>query len=228
MYYLPRIKPRVYSISSSPDIDNTKLSITFSLAKYFTPQPYNKTIFGQCTKWIESKILNSVIPISIIKGVSFPQLNLTQPLICIATGTGIAPIRSFLLQRKSMILDKKLTPNVCWVFYGCRTRNEYLYSEELESMVTSGIITKLIIAFSQEEQKIYVQNKIYEYGQQLILLMLVNHGYINICGLTAMAIPLKQIWIQLLKEQANMHNELASLTLKDWEITQRYNSEVWS
>jgi len=156
------------------------------------------------------------------------QHNLMQPHILIATGTGIAPIRSFLLHRKTMLQQQKYPLSACWVFYGCRTKSEYLYSQELESMMESGIITKLIPAYSREGPKVYVQNKIAEHGESLISLMILNQGCIHICGLSAMVKPLQTTWTKLLMEHSNFSEDLASKTLEDWKSAHRYIIDVWN
>jgi NADPH-ferrihemoprotein reductase len=93
--------------------------------------------FGLCTKWlfdIASHPQNETIPFYIKKG-SFPNVTLEDSILIIATGTGIAPIRSFLWDRFYQFKQKEENANVgrTVFFYGCRKKDfDYFYGEENE------------------------------------------------------------------------------------------------
>ncbi|MEJ2366667.1 MAG: hypothetical protein P8017_18765, partial [Deltaproteobacteria bacterium] len=55
------------------------------------------------------------------------------PIVMFAGGTGIAPFRSFILERAEQ--DNAAD---CWLFLGTRTRAEFYYQEELAPIVAQG------------------------------------------------------------------------------------------
>jgi len=67
------------------------------------------------------------------------------PIVMIAGGTGIAPFRSFILNRA-----QQSNPGETWLFFGTRTRTEVYYQQELERLVAQGRLN-LRTAFSQDD-----------------------------------------------------------------------------
>ena len=81
------------------------------------------------------------------------------PIMMIGPGTGIAPFRAFLHERRALAATGKN-----WLFFGERSAaTDFLYREELESMLADGHLTRLDTAFSRDqERKIYVQDRMVE------------------------------------------------------------------
>lgn len=106
------------------------------MVEYFTFSGRKK--IGLFSNFIQNLIktdnFNQEIPLFIQEG-NFPQIKITDNLIMISTGTGIAPIRNILWERYSIIKNssdiKDVGSNL--LFYGCRYRKkDYLYGEEFE------------------------------------------------------------------------------------------------
>merc|ERR1712137_590313 len=84
------------------------------------------------------------------------------PMIMVSAGTGFAPMRSFLQERKA----RKATGPI-YVFFGCRNEStDWLYSEELKKYQQEGLITGMWVGFSRSDvhPRQYVQDKILEQG----------------------------------------------------------------
>jgi len=93
--------------------------------------------FGLCTTWIYNQILNkkSVKIPFMIKDGDFPKMTISDNVIMICIGTGIAPIRNLLWNRFSE-LDNSEQIGKSLLFYGCRSKDtDYLYNNELEQFV---------------------------------------------------------------------------------------------
>lgn len=83
---------------------------------------------------LASNNFDEFIPFYIKKG-NFPKITLDKNVLIIATGTGIAPIRSFLWDRFYQFknLDENLPMGKTVFFYGCRKKEkDYFYGEENE------------------------------------------------------------------------------------------------
>ena len=95
------------------------------------------------------------------------QISVEKDELIITTGTGIAPIRSYLIERNMTKTKGKII-----LIYGCRDKDkDYLYKEEFEqrSQVYSNLNIELYNAFSREgNNKYYVQNVIIEQSNVII------------------------------------------------------------
>ena len=82
----------------------------------------------------------------------------TCPVIMVGTGTGIAPFRSFWLERKADKIRLKMPNGVNgneWgdmiLYFGCRSsHSDDLYSDEIKPLVKSGVINQYYVAYSRE------------------------------------------------------------------------------
>ena len=85
----------------------------------------------------------------------------------IGPGTGIAPFRSFLHERRALNHTGRN-----WLFFGERSAaTDFLYRDELESMQSDGHLTRLDLAFSRDQDhKIYVQDRMLERASRILQL----------------------------------------------------------
>jgi len=164
---LPKMQPRYYSISSSPNETPGRVSLTAVLVEYSTPT--KRIAKGVATSWLNThradsqKGITQKIPAYIRKSAfKLPPSN-TTPIIMVGPGTGLAPFRGF-IQERSYRSKKGETLGDAVLFFGCRHPDkDYLYREELEEYSSKGIITHLSLAFSREtDEKVYVQHKMME------------------------------------------------------------------
>lgn len=78
-------------------------------------------------------------------------------IMMICSGTGIAPMRSFIQQRQR--LAHRDAPALA-LYYGGRTRGEMAYVDELDSLPTALVNTHLALSRSPDEPKRYVQEQL--------------------------------------------------------------------
>jgi sulfite reductase (NADPH) flavoprotein alpha-component len=99
-------------------------------------------------------------------------------MIMVGPGTGIAPFRAFLQEREYRQANGKN-----WLFFGDRNAStDFIYREEIEAMQANGLLTRLDLAFSRDQQeKIYVQDRMLENGAELYA-WLEQGGYFFVCG----------------------------------------------
>jgi sulfite reductase alpha subunit-like flavoprotein len=103
------------------------------------------------------------VPIFLRKGGAFkPPPDLSTPWILIGPGTGVAPFRGFLQERRARIneMQKQQSTSTdtngiagigeCWLYFGCRRPDlDYLYESDLKSFEQDGTLTRLAVAFSR-------------------------------------------------------------------------------
>ncbi len=174
---LPRLTPRLYSISSSPLAHPGQVHTTVSVVRY---QTHGRHRGGVCSTLLDDRVeVGDRLPLYIHPNKKFrlPQ-DPSASIIMIGPGTGIAPFRSFLHQRR---ITGATGRN--WLFFGERSAaTDFLYREELESMAADGHLTQLDTAFSRDHgHKVYVQDLILHHAKR-VWAWLEEGAYVYVCG----------------------------------------------
>ena len=98
-----------------------------------------------------------LLPVYQKPGGSFSHpASLAAPIVMIGPGTGVAPFRGFLQERRERRRRGQGESEVgeSWLFFGCRRRDEdYIYGDELEEFESDGTLTHLEVAFSRETEE---------------------------------------------------------------------------
>ena len=71
----------------------------------------------------------------------------------IGPGTGIAPMRALMQERKHQFEKSKSSASVRnTLFFGCKNKDiDYIYREEIENYAKDGTLTELHLAFSRDQ-----------------------------------------------------------------------------
>jgi sulfite reductase (NADPH) flavoprotein alpha-component len=174
---LEPLQPRLYSISSSYNATPGKLSLTVDCVRYVVGK---RRRLGLASTFLAERIKpGDPVKVYVQKahGFALPQDPRT-PIIMIGPGTGIAPFRAFLLDRKATGATGKN-----WLFFGHqRSSCDFFYSDELNALKTSGLLTRLSLAWSRDgDKKFYVQDRMREVGRELWT-WLAEGAHLYICG----------------------------------------------
>jgi sulfite reductase (NADPH) flavoprotein alpha-component len=174
---LEPLQPRLYSISSSHNATPGKLSLTVDCVRYVVGK---RKRLGLASTFLAARINpGDEVKVYVQKAHAFglPQ-DAKTPIIMIGPGTGVAPFRAFLLDRKATGATGKN-----WLFFGHqRSDCDFFYRDELNAMKTSGLLTRLSLAWSRDgEKKFYVQDRMREVGRELWS-WLADGANVYICG----------------------------------------------
>jgi sulfite reductase (NADPH) flavoprotein alpha-component len=174
---LEPLQPRLYSISSSHNATPGKLSLTVDCVRYIVGK---RKRLGLASTFLAERIKpGDQVKVYVQKahGFALPQDPKT-PIIMIGPGTGIAPFRAFLLDRRATG-----APGKNWLFFGHqRSDCDFFYSDELNAMKTSGLLTRLSLAWSRDgAKKFYVQDRMREVGRELWT-WLAEGANVYVCG----------------------------------------------
>ncbi|KAI9471882.1 MAG: hypothetical protein EXX96DRAFT_582086 [Benjaminiella poitrasii] len=156
--------------------------------------------------------------------------NPNVPVIMVGPGTGVAPFRGFVRERA---YEKKQGKPIgtTLLFYGSRNASQdFLYAEEWpELFETLGGDSRIITAFSRDQaQKIYVQHRLQEHGQE-IWGLLQKGAYIYVCGdAKNMARDVNQTFVHCAMEFGGMDDAKAHEFVKGLRTNGRYQEDVWS
>ncbi|CAF0860268.1 unnamed protein product [Brachionus calyciflorus] len=230
---LPQMKSRFYSISSILNNQKNEVEITFAILKYET-KINGSVYYGLCSKFLGDSEIGKVISAEIIESKKFKlPKDLSLPVILIGSGTGIAPFRSFWIQRQSMLQRKSTDLNIgdFALIYGCREKEkDLLYSKEIENLRAAKIINDFYPAFSRDPNfpKEYVQDKIYENKERII--ELINRGaHIYICGRSDMSNGVTKAINQIYDEKLNLSGKVNNQdVIKILKQENRFHQDIFN
>ncbi|HXH27428.1 MAG TPA: cytochrome, partial [Candidatus Polarisedimenticolia bacterium] len=227
---LPPLRPRYYSISSSPLAGSGVCSITVGVvgglarsgrgafkgvcSNYLAAEPAGSTIYGF--------IRRPTIPFH-------PPENPHLPMIMVGPGTGVAPFRGF-LQERAALKQQGVPVGESMLFFGCRDPlQDFLYEDELRGYEAAGV-TRLHAAFSREpgKPKTYVQQSIREQGDA-VWRLLQQEASIFVCGDAArMAPDVRQAFAEVYRERTRASDADAQAWLADLVKSRRYLEDIWA
>ncbi|MFD6392526.1 molybdopterin-dependent oxidoreductase [Nocardia sp. NPDC060259] len=175
---LKKLQPRQYSISSSPLTTPDEVQLTVGVVRYGDPVGDSARRGGVCSTFLADRA-GAEVPIFLQRAPHFrPPLDPNAPMIMVGPGTGIAPFRGFLHERRAVGATGRN-----WLFFGDQhAAQNFYYRSELEDMFRSGFLTRLDLAFSRDQrERIYVQHRMIEHGAELWS-WLRDGGHFYVCG----------------------------------------------
>ena len=174
---LEPLQPRLYSISSSHNATPGKLSLTVDCVRYVIGK---RKRLGLASTFLAERINpGDELKVYVQKahGFALPE-DPKIPIIMIGPGTGVAPFRAFLMDRRATG-----APGKNWLFFGHqRSECDFFYSDELNALKTSGLLTRLSLAWSRDgDKKFYVQDRMREVGRE-VWTWLAEGAHVYVCG----------------------------------------------
>ncbi len=160
-----KLNIRLYSISSSQKAHPDEVHLTVATVRYTS---HGRARAGVCSSFLAERVTpnETLIPCFVNHGKGFrlPEPNEETPIIMCGPGTGIAPFRAFLEERKATNAKGK-----SWLFFGeVSSKSCFFYKDEFEAYLADGTLTKLSTAWSRDQaEKIYVQHKMLEASAEL-------------------------------------------------------------
>lgn len=220
---LEPLQPRLYSISSSIKANPGRVSLTVDRVQ--------DDIDGRSRLGLASTYLGDRAPVGAdlqvyvqkAHGFALPDDG-AVPIIMVGPGTGIAPFRAFLQERKVAAAVGK-----AWLFYGHqRSSTEFFYKEELQAFQREGTLTNLSLAWSRDgAEKVYVQNKMREEGRELFA-WLEEGAHFYICGdAKRMAKDVELALCEIIATHGNVSQEDAKSYVDKLKQAGRYQADVY-
>mmetsp|Transcript_2971 Transcript_2971/g.4601 ORF Transcript_2971/g.4601 Transcript_2971/m.4601 type:complete len:732 (+) Transcript_2971:132-2327(+) len=262
---LPPIRPRHFSIASAPSTqlvenendDHSYFDIELCVAVVNGTTPLGRAYRGLCSTFLANQLPcdGYCPPLCLwIKPGSFTKLPLElssdqgafeTPILCIGAGTGVAPLRSLILEREARrrliqketsMVDSSVIPqtddgrdNI--LVFGCRkAQADFYYKDEWESLSERQQL-RLLTAFSRDQwHKIYVQQVV---GKTDDGMFVANHllhrgGAIYVAGGAKMAQAVREEILECLAKSLDGGEKQANTFLKKLQRIGRYSIEAWS
>ncbi|MCA9778277.1 MAG: cytochrome P450, partial [Candidatus Eremiobacteraeota bacterium] len=226
---MPALKPRYYSISSSPSALGRLCSITVGVVD--APARTGRgTYHGTASNFLASKARGTeIFGFVHDTGSSFrlPHSPIT-PIILVGAGTGVAPYRGF-LQERAVLSEQGKELGPALLFFGFRHFNQdFLYRTEFEDYEKMGV-ARIVTAPSREsERKVYVQNRIVEEGEE-VWKLLEQGGVVYVCGdASRMAPSVREAFKTVFRANFKDDEEASEAWILDLQSSGRYLTDVWA
>lgn len=217
----PPLRPRAFSISSSPLVHRGEAHLTVAIVAYRTKLSIPRR--GICTSYLAELEHGSRIKVWFSKGtLKLPADG--GPVIMIAPGTGLAPMRALLEER----ICHNERDNM--LFLGIRNvEGDYFYRDQLETWETEGKLRLYVAASRDQAAKIYVQHRIAEHGAELWSKMQDPRCTILLSGSSGrMPQDVEAALVAVIRDHGGLDDDAAKAFLAQIEKQKRWIQECWS
>jgi sulfite reductase (NADPH) flavoprotein alpha-component len=218
-----KLPPRLYSIASSPKAHPGEVHLTVGVVRY---DAHGRNRKGVCSTYLAERIEEggkAEIFVTPNKHFKVPA-NPDAPMIMVGPGTGIAPFRAFVEERKAIDAKGKN-----WLFFGDQHYlTDFLYQTEWQDYLADGILTKLDVAFSRDQaKKVYVQDRMRENAKELYTWLQEGASF-YVCGdASRMATDVDTALHDIVQAEGGMSAEEAAAYVKQLKTDKRYLRDVY-
>jgi len=217
------LQHRVYSISSSPLAHDGTVHLTVASVRYRSGE---RDRGGVCSTYLADRVgEGDRVGVFVSKNNSFRlPVDDTTPVVMIGPGTGIAPFRAFLHERRA-----RNASGQNWLFFGDQHQSsDFIYEDELNGLTRNGVLTRLDLAFSRDQsEKIYVQTRMREQGRDLFD-WLENGAHVYVCGdATRMAKDVDDALHEVVAEHGGLDADAAEDYVNNLKRSKRYLRDVY-
>ena len=182
---------------------------------------------GVCSTFLADRVIPGETPVPVFvqagHGFRLPADGAT-PVIMVGPGTGIAPFRAFLEERRATGAGGRN-----WLFFGDQQRAlDFLYEDELTALHADGHLTRLDLAFSRDQAgKIYVQCRMLEHAAELWR-WLEDGAHFYVCGdAQRMAKDVESALREVVQKAGGRTPEQAAGYVAELKARKRYQRDVY-
>ncbi|HLP26615.1 MAG TPA: sulfite reductase subunit alpha, partial [Acidobacteriota bacterium] len=220
---LKRLQPRLYSISSSPRAHAGQVHLTVGAVRYDLAGRARK---GVCSTFLAERALAvGRAGVFVHRNPNFRlPTNGDTPVIMVGPGTGIAPFRAFLAERRATGAKGRN-----WLFFGDqKSSTDFLYREELEDLQRDGTLTRLDLAWSRDAAtKTYVQHRMLENAAELFAWLEAGANF-YVCGdASRMARDVDEALVQAVARASGRTPDKAADYVAQLKSARRYQRDVY-
>ncbi len=214
--------PRLYSIASSQRVTPSEVHLTVETPRY---ELDGKKRVGLASGYLCDRLSDGeAVVVHKVAGAHFRLAPAGTDMILIGPGTGVAPYRAFLLERR---FTGDAGKN--WLFFGHQHADkDFLYQDDFTELQKAGVLTRLDCAWSRDgAEKRYVQHLMREIAAELFA-WIRGGAIVYVCGdKQHMAADVHRALVEIVAEQGAMSAQEAEKFVKDLESAGRYRLDVY-
>jgi cytochrome P450/NADPH-cytochrome P450 reductase len=226
---LPPLRPRYYSISSSPRTGGADCSITVGVVR--GPARSGAGVYhGTCSGHLSELPEKGTAFVFVRKPtIAFrPPADPTTPMIMIGAGTGLAPFRGFLLDRAADAAEGRTVARSL-LFFGCRSPEaDELYADELRGFEEQGLV-HVVPAYSRwaGAPRRYVQEMMREHADE-VWELLQQGAAVFVCGNASTIAPgVRAALRQVFCDRTGASEADADAWLAGLRAADRFLEDIW-
>jgi benzoyl-CoA 2,3-dioxygenase component A len=198
---------RAYSVASARGGEHIGKGDIALTVKRVTEDYDGKPYLGVCTNFLCD--LNPGDPVRVVGpyGTSFLMPNHdNSSLMMICTGTGVAPMRAMIEQRRR---NGNKDNGSMMLFYGGRTPGEIAYHDELMGLPAGLLDVNMAYSRVAGQPKQYVQDLLRAKAQQIVAMLRNDDCFIYVCGLKGMENGINEAFRDICRDNGSNWDELA-------------------
>jgi sulfite reductase (NADPH) flavoprotein alpha-component len=220
---LMKLQPRLYSVASSLKVHPNQVHFIVDVIRY---ESHGRIRKGVASSFLAERANDVPVPVfpSVAKHFHLPE-NPETPIIMIGPGTGIAPFRAYLQERKAIGAKGKN-----WLFFGAQHEHcDFAYRDEFEAFTKEEILTRLDCAWSRDQrQKIYVQHRLMENAAEIWKWLDAEGAHFFVCGdARRMAKDVDATLRKIVQEQGGKNADQANEYVEKLKSQKRYKRDVY-
>lgn len=157
------LAPRAYSIASSRREVGEEAHLLISAVRYET---HGRARKGVASNYVAERLKRGGrVRVKLKPNKHFALPAGDRDIIMVGPGTGVAPFRAFVQERRATQATGK-----SWLFFGDRQfTHDFLYQLDWQGALKDGALTRMDVAFSRDRpEKLYVQHRLWEQRRDLI------------------------------------------------------------
>jgi sulfite reductase (NADPH) flavoprotein alpha-component len=220
---LTKLQPRLYSVASSLKAYPEQVHFIVDVVRY---ESHGRLRKGVASSFLAERADDVPVPVfpSVAKHFHLPE-NPSTPIIMIGPGTGVAPFRAYLQERKATGAKGKN-----WLFFGSQHEScDFAYGDEFKAYLKEGLLTRLDCAWSRDQaQKVYVQHQMTENAVEIWKWIDTEGAHFFVCGDgRRMAKDVDATLRQIVRDQGGKSVEQANEYVEKLKSEKRYKRDVY-
>ncbi|MFD0986135.1 assimilatory sulfite reductase (NADPH) flavoprotein subunit [Methyloligella solikamskensis] len=218
---LRRMRPRLYSIASSPAFAPDEVHLTVATVRYpLNGDERTGIATGHVAGLCETE---AVLPVYIQPNPRFRLAPDDVPILMVGAGTGVAPFRAFMQEREA-----RGSSGRSWLVFGERNfHTDFLYQTEWQQWLADGTLSQMDVAFSRDQSaKAYVQHRLAERSRD-VLDWLEDGATLYVCGGRNLAPAIHATLTDILKQEGGHSDVSAAEYLGAMQSDGRYQIDVY-
>jgi sulfite reductase (NADPH) flavoprotein alpha-component len=216
------LAPRAYSIASSRREVGDEAHLLVSAVRY---DSHGRARKGVASTYVAERLKKgSRVRVKVRPNKHFALPASDRDIIMVGPGTGVAPFRSFVQERRAAGATGK-----SWLFFGDRNyTHDFLYQLEWQDAVKDGALTRMDVAFSRDApQKVYVQNRLWDRRRDVVG-WLDNGAHFYVCGdAKQMANDVRSTLVRAFADVKALAPDAAERAVDELERGKRYLQDVY-
>jgi sulfite reductase (NADPH) flavoprotein alpha-component len=220
---LTKLQPRLYSVASSLKVCPDQVHFIVDVIRY---ESHGRIRKGVASSFLAERANHGPVPVfpSVAKHFHLPE-NPETPIIMVGPGTGVAPFRAYLQERKAVGAKGEN-----WLFFGSQHQHcDFAYRDEFEAFKKEGILTRLDCAWSRDQpEKIYVQHRMMENAAEIWKWLDAEGAHFFVCGdARRMAKDVDATLRKVVQEQGGKNTGEANEYVEKLKSDRRYKRDVY-